>query len=137
MHLEDVGHARHTIDIPVVELLVKAGGFLEHGAHIRDARGIPRADVVIEGGCGRVAIRIMPSAKQMMHVRHASGRPRRNMAIRRLCDRRIREPRRDGPSNFPVDHDVAREQDVAVASIGLPLHAAIRRRARSVVERKS
>ena len=69
---------------------------------VRDAGGVPRADVLVEGPSN-------PPARQnkWVHVRHPPSLPRRNVAVRRLGGRRVREPRRDGRADAGVVHDVA------------------------------
>ena len=65
--------------------------------------------------------------KKAIHVLHATGLPRGNMAVRRLGGRRIRKPRGDGPSEFMGDHDVSCARDIAIARV-LWLRDAPRRR---------
>jgi hypothetical protein len=76
---------------------------------VTPAGSVPRPDVLVEGRRGRVASTSCISAKQIRHVRHSTSRPRRNMAVRRLCGCAVREPRRDGSFYVAVGHDVARE----------------------------
>ena len=49
-------HVLDAIDRPITDVSVKGGGPVEHPVRARHAGGVPRADVVVEGRRGRVAV---------------------------------------------------------------------------------
>jgi hypothetical protein len=123
---------RDAVDRPITDVSVKGRGVVEHVVHGRDAGGVPRADVLVKRRRSRVAVAAPGTcAKQILHVRHAPSRPRRNVAVRRLGGCAVREPRGDCLLDFPVDHDVARARNAAVALVR-KLNDAARRRVRRV-----
>ena len=49
-------HGCYAINCPITNVSVKGRGSVEHEAHVGDAGGVPRADVLVEGRRGRVAV---------------------------------------------------------------------------------
>ena len=74
--------------------------------HARDSRGVPRANVLVEGSCCRVAIARRARTKQVVHVVTADV-SHIEMWPRRLGGCRVREPRADGRFDGAVAHGVA------------------------------
>ena len=107
---EHLAHIRDVVDPPVVQRLVERRGSVEHTVHRRNARGIPRADVVVEGRSLRhagIIVRVafhptLPYSKQPRHVRDLACIPRR--------DRRQALVEAVAPALHPVSQRLVRER---------------------------
>ena len=97
-------HVRRILDagnVPIVQWLVKSHSPIEHGLHGRHLRHVPATNVLVEEiGVGMVMIVTCLDrarrAEQLRHVRDLGRVPRRDVAVRRLGGRGVREPRVDG-----------------------------------------